>query len=598
MKIFKYNTGWEVDENGEIQIEMKAIRKGGRWQGKNGQPCGEGLFHHYREYWKLLWGPSVIENRWLLLLLEKTIEKKIVMIFGPQDSNKTCFATLWSLSNYYLAPHKTLVVMSSIDRDGLRLRIWAECVKFHGIAKARHPWVPGYFIESETKLTTDARGTARDFRKGIIGVACYVNGKYVGPEKYAGIKQETVIQVGDEMQAMSNSIVNGIAGFLNRPGYKFIGLANPNEQLGPEGRLGEPADRFGGWAGQAEPEKTTCWDTRFENGICINLVGTDSPNFDPGTKNAFPFLINQKTLDEVATFWGKESKAWYQKCKGVMKAGLEGRRVISRALCVKYGALEEPVWGTGKITKLFSVDAAFGSVGGDRCIGNEMAFGDNIQGRSILAYTNGPIVIPVSAANKKLLPEEQIAAWVMEYCGNHDIPPENVFFDSTGRGTLMAAFAILWSPRVQGIEFGGKATDRPVMEDLFVNKPGQKRRIKCSEHYANFVTELWYSWRYTIENGQFRGLPEDVMTEGCLREWKYGNAERIILERKEITKERIGRSPDMADACVAGVEGARRLGFKISRFGSESSLKADLKWLNSLLEKQRAEKERGRLVYA
>ena len=595
MKLSKYNADWSVDH--EIEIEMIAIRKGGQWKGLKGQDCGEGLMFHWQEYWKRLWGEAVVFHRWNLLLLEKFIGTKILMVFGPQDSGKTNTATLWALSNYYLHPKTTAILISSIDLKGLRLRIWAEIVKYHTIAKKRHPTLPGNFIESETMLTTDSRGTARDFRRGVCGIPCYVNGKFVGTQKYAGIKQERMIQIGDEMQAMSNAIVDGISGFMNRPGYQFIGLANPQETTGPEGRLGEPADIDGGWSGLAEPTATTSWKTRFSNGLCINLVGTDSPNFDVPGVEPYSFLIRKKTLEEVAEYWGKDSIQYYSKCIGVMKAGMEGRRVITRALCVKHQALEEPVWAAGKIIKLFSLDAAYGSVGGDRCVGDEMWFGETVDGKMTLAYVKGPLLIPVSIRNVGMLPEEQISTWVMNYCNERAIDPAHVFFDSTGRGSLVSAFARLWSAAVVGVEFGGKATNRPVMENLFVTEYGNKRKKRCDEHYANFVTELWYSWRHVIEAGQFRGLPTDVMAEGCMREWKTVGSGRYQLENKEDTKERIGRSPDLADACVVGVEGARRLGFDIARFSSKSG-KADRKWLDDLLKRQNAEKERGRLQYA
>ena len=120
-------------------------------------------------------------------------------------------------------------------------------------------------------------------------------------------------------------------------------------------------------------------------------------------------------------------------------------------------------------------------------------------------------------------PEDQIANFVKSECERRKIAPENFFFDTTGRGSLMNAFGRIWSPNVVGIEFGGKPTDRKVSGDL---------DVEASKYYNNFVTELWFAVSYLIQAGQCRGLTEELMMEGCLREWGI-EAGKLKVEIKE-----------------------------------------------------------------
>jgi hypothetical protein len=101
------------------------------------------------------------------------------------------------------------------------------------------------------------------------------------------------------------------------------------------------------------------------------------------------------------------------------------------------------------------------------------------------------------------------------------------------------------------------------------------------------MSEMWYTWRYAIEADQFRGLHKEVEDEGCLREWKKVAGNKIQVEPKEKTKERAGRSPDLADALVCGIEGARRRGFVIGTLGGGSYSSQALRWLKDMRDDSR-----------
>jgi hypothetical protein len=139
----------------------------------------------------------------------------------------------------------------------------------------------------------------------------------------------------------------------------------------------------------------------------------------------------------------------------------------------------------------------------------------------------------------------------------------------------MNAFGRLWSPNVVGIEFGGKPTDRRVSGDL---------DVPADKYYFNFCSEIWFSISYLIQAGQCRGMSEEVMMEFCMREWGF-QAGKIQVEPKEKMKIKSGRSPDLADAVVCGLEGARRRGFVIKRQVSTEHKKVDFRWKKQLRER-------------
>jgi hypothetical protein len=144
----------------------------------------------------------------------------------------------------------------------------------------------------------------------------------------------------------------------------------------------------------------------------------------------------------------------------------------------------------------------------------------------------------------------QIVAQVKEICEQEKIEPRYFGLDSTGEGGGLAAiFAKEWSSEINSIEFGGRASDRPISQLV------QDTKIKPKigfEEYMNRVTELWYQVRVLVRSGQIRGLDDDAAVEFCKRFYKLqGNL--LVVESKTLMKQRTGRSPDLADACCVAV---------------------------------------------
>jgi hypothetical protein len=578
--MIKYGIEWPNHAT-PVDIELAMVRNRGIVNGH-----GNGHTFHYKEAVRLLW-PELDSHRWSELAAKELTRNghKITSFMGPGSTAKTHEAAKWGLVEYFADPENTCVLVSSTDIRGLKLRIWGEISDLWQKAIDRYPNLAGHMMESRISITTDSLEDVelgdrqiRDMRKAINGIPCIQDKKYVGLAKYHGIKQKRLRLVGDELALMGGAFLKSIANLNNNADFQAVVCFNPNDPLDPGGQVAEPAD---GWQSHMEPTKTEVWDTRFLNGRCINFVGTDSPNFDdPNQPNRYPYLIGPKKISELISAFGKDSFEYYSQGVGVMKVGQLSHRVVTRDLCRKNHALDQPEWKSTSRTRIYALDAAYG---GDRCVGGWGEFGEDPDGKMILCL-HRPNIIHITTDDD---PENIIARAVKDQCEVAEIPPENMFHDSTGRGRLGTALSRLWSPNTNPIEFGGPATQRPASKDVYLTDPNtRERRLKrCDEAFDRFVTELWWSIAYAIEGGQIRGLPEDVMDELCMRMWKLKSRDRKSVEPKSGTaenpgmKERTGRSPDLGDWFAVLLEGARQRGFEIARLGNGKTYTEGLNWL-------------------
>jgi hypothetical protein len=567
-------------------IEMQMVRQGGSIKGE-----GNGLLFHFKALISLLW-PEHVWHRWNEMELECYLKFRIIGEMGPASSGKTHSAAINVLADYYAWPDCTTVLVSSTEREMLEMRVWGEIKKYHRMAQTRFPHlIPGNLIESRQRIITDSRldtDEGRDFRNGICGVPCKKGGSYVGLGSFAGIKNKRLRMVADECHLMNRVFVDAISNLNKNADFKCVAMGNPKDITDALGVICEPAAHLGGWDGgidQTNGAKT--WPTRFDQGICIQLDGEDSPNLNG--ELGIP-LITQEAIDADIQFYGRDSLQFTMMNKGRMPRGQGLRRVITRQMCLKFGAMEEPIWKNDNRTKLASLDAAYGNVGGDRCALTRLEFGPDPNDHQILALLE-TLIVPVSVEANEL-PEDQIATFVKEKCEGWGIPPQHFGFDSTGRGTLVGAFGRIWSPYVVPIEFGGKPSERQV------TWIPNSTKMTCREYYSKFVSELWYSVALTIQSRQFRGMTEEMMNEGSMREWGIVGANKIEVEPKPKMKLKTGRSPDLFDSLAAGVEMARRLGFTISMIIAKGALTIDDGWKKSLQDRMRRLENNHRLTYS
>lgn len=523
------------------------------------------------------------------------------------SSGKTNSAATNVLADWLNWSDCTTGLFCSTTRERLEDRVWGEVKKYFRLAKERYPWLSGQLIEGRQRILLDERLSSvdgRDFRNGLIGVPAKKGDSYVGLGDFIGIKNKRVRLVGDELHLLPAAFVESISNLDKNPDLKVIGLGNPKDTLDALGRLAEPAAHLGGWDGGIDQTPgTKTWEIRRPNGICIQLPGSDSPNLDG--QLGIP-LINQEQIDRDVAFYGRDSLWFTMFNEGRMPRGHGSKRVLTRQACEKFGAFDPPIWKNPIRTRIAFLDAAYRGVGGDRCVFGELQFGDessddtgsiimssildqrpNRNGRRQIVALIETRLVPINVSISEL-PEDQIVQFVKEQCAARDIPPENFYFDSGMRTSLVSAFGRLWSNAVNSIDCGGKPSERKVSVDI---------ETSCRDYFFNFITELWFSVRLAVEAGQFRGLTDEVCNEFCSREWAVVGANKIQIEPKYEMKKKIGRSPDLADAVAVGLHGALRRGFVIATLSGDRRRRDKLDWRSELKNQARDFSKAGDLVY-
>ena len=581
------------------------IRNGGKWKKKDGEEAGEGLYYHYRKFQEIAWpdkvwqsGPFV--NFWAEKCLETYLNYTYIGAMGCAGSGKSDSFGGNVLTDWYAHSTCTTVLVSSTDLKSLELRIWGMIKKYHKAAKSQRRWLPGHLIEGRQMLTLDSQdecAEGRDFKNGIIAVACKRGSQFVGLGPLIGIHNKRVRLLADECNLMPRAFLDAASNLSKCEDFKLVGLGNPNETTNAHGFLCEPDVDLGGWEAAIDQRPgTKTWRTRFPNGVCIQLPGSDSPNMKAteGDPAPFPFLITREQMQADAKIWGVDDWHYTMMNEARMPRGQGTRRVMTRQMCVKFGAFAEPNWRDSRRTRIAFLDAAYRGVGGDRCVFGELQFGQECEPleealpTNLISHGQDPdrkrniitlidlITIPITSEKGSDTPEDQIVKFVREQCDARGIDPAHFYYDSGMRTSLVTAFARAWSPQVESVDCMGRPTDKPVSAEI---------ETPCCDYYSKFVTELWFSVRMAVEARQFRGMSEDVCSEFCQREWKMVSGNKIEIESKDEMKLKTGRSPDLADALAIGVFGARQHGFIINKLAMENPTKHDTNdWRRKLRE--------------
>lgn len=564
-KVSLYGIDWPADFC-PLERELYMIRKGGQWVNEHGNTIGLGLFDHYRNAQSIAW-PDDDHHRWSDLTLRRFLENEIVILMGSGDSSKTYNMSRLILIDWWAFPEETLWLISSTDYRGAELRIWGKVKELFNRARKLFPALPGHPLDSMRAISTqdiaDDETLARSLQRGLIVVPNKKGNVNVGLSAYVGVKAPRLRHAGDEVQLMTPGFLDAYSNWYGKENFKGVMAGNPLDMTDQLCSVAEPE---GGWESYVDTGKTQEWRSNFFGAWVIALDGRDSPNNDfPGDKPAFPYLINKKKLDAVRRTHGEDSWQWFSQCIGKPNKGLDLWRVITSKMCNDGKAFDDPIWQGTQRDNLLYLDPAYG--GGDRCVAGRLEFGQNIDEVDIL-YLHPQEIIPINLRMKEE-PEEQIAAYMLQRSKELNIPAKKIFWDSFGKGTLGFYFAkVFGNDTPVPINSGDTCTDRPVRFDLFVEeRENEKRHKRCDEHYRKFVTEMWFSVSEAVQSGQIRGLTKEAAREGYARIYSLTANNLIEVESKEDYKERMRKSPDLFDGIAVGVEGARRLGFKIQRLG-------------------------------
>lgn len=589
----KYGATWLAGTD-PLAVELEMIRRFGRFEYR-GRKCGEGLPYHVKQARRLLW-PDMYDHRWSDLITDTWLKSPgRTGCWGPSSSGKSLIFSRDAQTIFYAFGKGVTVLISSTDLKALQRRVWSYVVDGDREARQRYPDLPGHFIESEMMFLADPKDAeGRSKKDGIIGVALRKGGQWQGLDSYVGLKNKLVIMVLDESQFCPSGALDAIANLESNDRCYSAFLGNLPDVENPLGWACEPKV---GWEALPDTTVSRAFQTRWTNGRAIQLVGMDSPNLDyPEGKEPFAGLIGRRYIEDQAQNYGKDTTKYHMFVSGFVPRQGMHCTVFTKQECILHKATDPVMWGHEPLVRGYGMDAAYSGLGGDRTVGFPFIFGKDIHGK--MRFWLGPMHVYPGSRDPKVTHAEAIAVECKRQCEAAGIDPEHVFFDGTGRSELTSAFARLWSPNVVPIEFGGPATNRPTFTAEKWRIDEKKEKVAgtlktCAEVFDRFVTELWFAAKWCIVADQMRGMPQEAIDEGCLRKFEVVRGGRESVETKEEMKDRGLRSPDIMDAVVSALEGARRLGFPLGRHTSPKAAPDNLLWLKSQAEAQweRAERE-------
>lgn len=510
----------------DIELELYAFRINHRIE--NG---GLGAFQHFKNAANLLW-PNLIWNPWLDKQIESLCENQWVCWAGCGASGKTYSASLYSMVYFLADPAQTSVILTSTTAKMIRKRGWPVIQELYRTCKGGYP---AHMVDSKTTLQA-VRG---DDKHAIFSIPVLDGSTSKAVANIQGIRSPRTMVIVDEATDTPEAAFEACSNLQKgTKEFKFLAIGNPHSKFDQHGRFATPKN---GWSSVSIEDQE--WET--ERGVCVRFDGMKSPNMLAG-KSKYEFLINEDQIKQAQKYDGEDSPKFWKYTRGMWSPEGVCKTVLSESLIEKYRVMH-PATFIRESNMIAGLDPAF--AGGDRCVIQLARYGDFDNGKMGIQLEHNE-VIELDAQSSEPV-HFQIANRTRQICEANNIHPSKLAIDATGEGGgLCDILAKTWSSEIQRVEFGGKASDRPVSPE--------DHRPSC-DVYANKVTELWFSVRQWAINEQLRNMQHDVAIEFCGR--MFDDEKRMtIIERKVDMKARTGKSPDLADAVALVVEMARRLG--------------------------------------
>jgi hypothetical protein len=453
--------------------------------------------------------------------------------WGPAASGKSTRGAIFGLMMWLASPMDTTVLVLSTTRDALEHRIWREVVKFY---KMRENEFPGALVPSKTAIYFDKKG---DTLSGIHGVAVQKGTIQDSLGNLIGRHNTNMIIILDEMQSMREAVLEAWDNWSVAPNALFLGMGNPMSKLDLLGSVSMPV---GGWS-KLTTEKE---EWRTKRGVTLFFDGLKSPGVDDPVKH--PYLLCQHHIDAMMEDPGPDHPRFWTMRRGFLPPDGLIWSVLTEQMIGQYHVQDDVIWESAPV-RVCGCDPAYSS-GGDKCILQPALVGRMANGAIGIAFSEPITVNLVAEVGKSML--DTLTSDIAKHLISLNCPITNFGMDTTGNQWILAD-AIedkMNQTGIRRVSFTGGASKDPI--SLQDPRP-------ASELYSNKVTELWGRFGTYVKNDMIRGLPQETAKQFCIRiiDFDKGNKRRVTIESKKLLKERLGFSPDEADAAVVLVDVVR-----------------------------------------
>jgi hypothetical protein len=256
--------------------------------------------------------------------------------------------------------------------------------------------------------------------------------------------------------------------------------------------------------------------------------------------------MTKEMLDEKREKLGVNTRSYWRGVLGAFLLDGDDETIYSPGEILRVP--NDCVW-QGTPIKVAGFDISH-TIGGDKSVLTIGTIGVCTDGKKRLKFEKH-YELNEDAGRKDVDRTTQIIEKLKEICTKEGVAIENISIDSSAGGgkTFGDALWSQWSNRFLRVDFGGRASDRPV---------SSADREKSSVRFANRVSELWSVGKELIRCDQLRGITKEMADEMTSRRYKDTKAQdggsRIKVESKVEMKQRIGRSPDVADSAFVLLE--------------------------------------------
>lgn len=514
-----------------------------------------------REYlfWEIansLWNKDPDDKRfarhkWSYEVIHALCHEKYLAVGGSASSGKSYTCAGWAIVNWLCDPANTIVLMTSTDIKGSMKRIFGAVMRL--IEKVPDP--PCKIVESLGIIKYYDGKTAHQ-TAGLQIVTADKNSDRVG--KLVGIKANRVFLIADELGELTDNIRQAALGNLAKnPYFQFVGLSNPASRFDPFGIFAVPKN---GWD-SVNVETDDTW--RMANGgLYIRLDAERSPNIDQSpsplweTGVFYPYLPSQDSLDADLEALGatpeeaRVSRGYMRFNRAIFFDSEDSDTVYSESHFMRNRATEKV--SVLNPTLVAGCDPSF-SAGGDKTVVVLVEEGFDNYGQHIVQYKD-MAVLHVDATDKANPFSLQLAEKIRGVCKKWNVSPENFAIDATGAGGMVAdMLSLQWGTNIfLRVQFGGAASDKRIKNDS---------RTVGKDRYVNRATELHMIGLQFLTGHQLKNVPPVIIEQLCKRKLldpvKGPNGPRFQIEPKKNFRQRIGKSPDEADAFLVAIECAR-----------------------------------------
>lgn len=586
----KYNYGLSrFDNSPQFITELLAYRfTRGYWGEMEREKLGIDLSkcdlrnpaQHMINAFQLIYGNEVmlqshgIPNNYTLDIVDLFCNENDWGIAGCASSGKTFSIAACIVIDWICAPEVTATYVASTSLEASEDRLWGKVASMYRLAMRNmqaqfgSKAVIGHLIDYRRAIVYEdlaSKDGDRDWGRSIKALAFPKGGEGKrAVENTRGRKSKRMRLFLDELAEMDLFALDTRVNLGRNEDFIFGGMANPSNTINnPHTELCQPDDPME-W--DSVNRYTKKWKTR--TGVAIHLSGEDSPNFkvsDPKI-TPYPHYLTKRGEDLALKqcYGNKNALEYWRNVYGWWPDSSVELTIFSKQFIQGCDISWEPVW-SDKTKVVCGFDPAF-TAGGDRCAATFCRYGPNDTGRRIGFYL-GTHEYTSSVGD---VFEESIAQQVVSDCLRYGVHPRDFGLDISGDGgKMMRAIIIEWSrfnPEAMflfPISSMGMPTERRI---------SNLDKRTCKEAYDRLVTEYWFAVHTSMSTKSLVGIDVDkhanMVNELCSRLY-YHKGRKVAVEKKVDMKQRLKKSPDLADSLTYAVQMLRRAGLEFT-FEEES----------------------------